>query len=115
MAYWASGRWFPSEQAIREEVPMSYVEQFKKAVADAGAVAIRGIRRPDGSERLVIQTLGGLITREVPLRGDLSQDVQAAATSGQEIVASTRFLTSPPARTLTSHTPFDRSAEPPEP
>jgi len=55
---------------------MSNVEQFKRAVADVGAVAIRVIRRPDGSERLVIQTLGGLITREVPLRGDLSQDVR---------------------------------------
>jgi len=94
---------------------MSNVEQFKKAVADAGAVAIRVIRRPDGSERLVIQTLGGLIKREVPLREDLSQDVQAATTSAKEIVASARYLTSPPARTLTSHTTFDRSAEPPEP
>ena len=36
---------------------MSNVEQFEKAVADAGAVAMRIMRRPDGSERLVIQTL----------------------------------------------------------
>ena len=93
---------------------MSNVEQFEKAVTDAGAVAMRITRRPNGSERLVIQTLGGLITREVPLRGDLSQDVQAATTSAKEIVASARHLTSPPARTLTSHTIFDRSAEPPE-
>ena len=93
---------------------MSNVEQFKKAVADAGAVAIRVIRRPDGSERLVIQTLGGLITREVPLRGDLSQDVQAATTSAKEIVASARYLTSPPSRNLSSRKIFDRSsAEPP--
>jgi hypothetical protein len=112
---WASGAQVPSEQGIREEVSMSNVEQFKKAVAEAGAVAIRVIRRPDGSERLVIQTLGGLIKREVPLRGDLSQDVQAATTSAKEIVASARYLTSPPARTLTSHTTFDRSVEPPEP
>src|SRR6476660_6893743 len=93
---------------------MSNVEQFEKAVADAGAVAMRIMRRPDGSERLVIQTLGGLITREVPLRGDLGQNVQAATTPAKEIVASARYLTSPPARNLTSRTIFGRSAEPPE-
>jgi len=93
---------------------MSNVEQFQKAVSDAGAVAMRIMRRPNGSERLVIQTPGGLITREVPLRGDLGQDVQAATTSAKEIVASARHLTSPPARTLTSRTNSDKSAEPPE-
>jgi len=90
---------------------MSNVEQFQKAVTDAGAVAMRILRRPNGSERLVIQTPGGLITREVPLRGDLGQDVQAATTSAKEIVASARYLTSPPARNLTSRTNFDKSAE----
>ena len=75
---------------------MSNVEQFEKAVTDAGAVAMRVMRQPNGSERLVIQTPGGLITREVPLRG------------------SARHLTSPPARNLTSRTIFDKSAEPPE-
>jgi hypothetical protein len=93
---------------------MSNVEQFQKAVSDAGAVAMRIMRRPNGSERLVIQTPGGLITREVPLRGDLGQDVQAATTSAKEIVASASHLTSPPARTLTSRTNSDKSAEPPE-
>ena len=93
---------------------MSNVQQFEKAVADAGAVAMRIMRRPDGSERLVIQTPGGLITREVPLRGDLGQDVQAATTSAKEIVASARYLASPPARNLTSRTNFDKSAEPPD-
>ena len=48
---------------------MSNVEQFEKAVTDAGAVAMGVMRGPNGSERLVIQTPGGLITREVPLRG----------------------------------------------
>jgi hypothetical protein len=52
---------------------MSNVEQFEKAVTDAGAVAMRVMRQPNGSERLVIQTPGGLITREVPLRGDLAK------------------------------------------
>jgi hypothetical protein len=90
---------------------MSNVEQFEKAVTEAGAVATRIMRRPNGSERLVIQTPGGLITREVPLRGDLGKDVQAAATSAKEIVASAKHLTSPPARNLTSRTIFERSAE----
>jgi hypothetical protein len=93
---------------------MSNVEQFQKAVSDAGAVAMRIMRRPNGSERLVIQTPGGLITREVPLRGDLGRDVQAATTSAKEIVASASHLTSPAARTLTSRTNSDKSAEPPE-
>ena len=93
---------------------MSNVEQFQKAVTDVGAVAMRIMRQPNGSERLVIQTPGGLITREVPLRGDLGQDVQAATTSAKEIVATARHLTSPPARNLTSRTNFDKSAEPPE-
>ena len=48
---------------------MSYGEQFEKAVTEAGAVAIRIMRGPRGAERLIIQTPGGLITREVPLRG----------------------------------------------
>ena len=91
---------------------MSNVEQFEKAVTDAGAVAMRITRRPNGSERLVIQTPGGLITREVPLRGDLGRDVQAATTSAKEIVASARHLTSPPARNLASRTIFDKSAGP---
>jgi hypothetical protein len=88
---------------------MSNIKQFEKVVTEAGAVAMRVIRGPDGSERLVIQTLGGLITREVPLQGDLGEDIQAAATSAKEIVASAKLLTSPPARNLTS----PRSAEPP--
>ena len=93
---------------------MSNVEQFEKAVTDAGAVTMRIMRRPNGSERLVIQTPGGLITREVPLRGDLSKDVHAATVSAKEIVASASHLTSPPAGNLTSRTIFERSAEPPE-
>jgi|SRR6516225_7891742 hypothetical protein len=93
---------------------MSNVEQFEKAVTDAGAEAVRIMRRPNGSERLVIQTPGGLITREVPLRGDLGKDVQAATASAKEIVVSARHLTSPPARNLTSRTNSDRSAQPPQ-
>ena len=39
---------------------MSNVEQFRNAVTDAGAEAMRIMRGPKGSERLIIQTLGGL-------------------------------------------------------
>lgn len=92
---------------------MSNIEQFEKAVTDAGALAMHIMRRPNGSELLVIQTPGGLITRQVPLRGDVSEDVEAAAASAREIVTSARHLTSPPARNLTSRTIFDRSGEPP--
>lgn len=81
---------------------MANVEQFEKVVTEAGAVAMRIMRGPRGAERLVIQTPGGLITREVPLRGDLGRDIQAAATSAQEIVASAKRLTAAPARTLSA-------------
>ena len=81
---------------------MANVEQFEKAVADDGAVAMHIMRGPNGTERLVIQTLGGLITREVPLRGDLDKDIQAATTSAKEIVASAKSLTASPARSLSA-------------
>ena len=42
---------------------MANVEQFEKAVTEAGAVAVRIMRGSRGAERLVIQTPGGLITR----------------------------------------------------
>ena len=81
---------------------MSNVEQFERAVAEAGAVAMRIMRGAKGTERLVIQTPGGLITREVPLRGDLDKDIPLAATSAKEIVASAKSLTSAPARNLST-------------
>jgi hypothetical protein len=81
---------------------MSNVEQFEKAVTEAGAAALRIMRGPKGAERLVIQTPGGLITREVPLRGDLGKDIQDATTSAKEIVASAKRLTAEPARTLST-------------
>jgi hypothetical protein len=81
---------------------MSNVEQFEKAVTEAGAVAMRIMRGPRGAERLVIQTPGGLITREVPLCGDLGKDIQAAATSAKEIVAGAKSLTAEPARNLST-------------
>jgi hypothetical protein len=81
---------------------MSDIEQFEKVVTEAGAVAMRIMRGPKGAERLVIQTPGGLITREVPLCGDLGKDIQAATTSAREIVASAKRLTAAPARNLSA-------------
>ena len=84
---------------------MSNVEQFEKAVTEAGAVAMRIMRGSRGAERLIIQTPGGLITREVPLIGDLRRDLQHATTSAQEIVASAKRLTAAPATSLSSSRP----------
>jgi hypothetical protein len=81
---------------------MANVEQFERVVTEAGAVAIQIMRGPKGTERLIIQTPGGLITREVPLRGDLGKDIQAARISAQEIVASAKSLTANPARHLSA-------------
>jgi len=92
---------------------MANVEQFKKAVTEAGAVAVRIMRGPRGAERLIIQTPGGLITREVPLRGDLGKDIQLAATSATEIVASAKDLTSAPARNLSTARGPSAANEPP--
>ena len=81
---------------------MSAVEQFEKAVTEAGAVALRIERKPQGGERLVIQTRGGLITRGVPLKGDLGQDIQDATAAAKQIVASAKSLTAEPARNLST-------------
>jgi hypothetical protein len=90
---------------------MSRVKQFQNAVTEAGAVATRVVRRPAGRERLVIQTLGGLITREVPLQGDLGKDIQAATISAREIVASAERLTANPARALSASANIARETE----
>jgi hypothetical protein len=81
---------------------MANVEQFERVVTEAGAEAMRIMRGPKGAERLVIQTPGGLITREVPLRGDPGKDIQAAATSAKEIVDGAKRLTAAPARNLSA-------------
>jgi len=81
---------------------MSNVEQFEKAVTEAGAEAMRIMRGPKGAERLIIQTPGGLITREVPLRGDPGKDIPAAAISAKEIVDGAKRLTAAPARNLSA-------------
>ena len=81
---------------------MANVEQFEKVVTAAGAEAMRITRGAKGAERLIIQTPGGLITREVPLMGDIGQDIQHATTSAKEIVASAKSLTAAPATSLSS-------------
>jgi 4-hydroxyphenylpyruvate dioxygenase-like putative hemolysin len=81
---------------------LANVEQFEKAVTEAGAVAMRSMRGPGGAERLIIQTPGGLITKEVPLIGDLGEDIQHAAIAAREIVASAKRLTAAPARNLSA-------------
>jgi hypothetical protein len=63
---------------------------------------MRIMRGPKGGERPIIQAPGGLITREVPLIGNLSQDILLATTAAKEIVASAKRLTAAPARTLSS-------------
>ena len=90
---------------------MANVEQFERVVTEAGAIAARIMRGPKGEERLVIQTPGGLITREVPLRGNLGTDIQAVTTSAREIVASAKILTASPARALTTFAIIARQAE----
>jgi hypothetical protein len=79
---------------------MSNVEQFEKVVAEVGAEATRIERGPKGAERLIIRTPGGLITREVPLKGDLGKDIQDATAAAKQIIASARSLTAKPASNL---------------
>jgi hypothetical protein len=88
---------------------MANVEQFEKVVTEAGAVAMRIMRGPKGAERLIIQTPGGLITREVPLHGDLAKDIPAAVISAQE----TKRLTAAPATSLSSSRPPPPDRAPP--
>jgi hypothetical protein len=92
---------------------MANVEQFEKVVTEAGAVAMRIMRGPKGTERLIIQTPGGLITREVPLHGDLGRDIPAAAMSAKEIVDGAKRLTAAPATSLSSSRPPPPDRAPP--
>jgi hypothetical protein len=80
---------------------MSNIEQFKTAVIAAGAEA-KGIERGPGggAERLVINTLGGLVTREVPLTGEWDKDIENVTFAARQIVASAKSLTAEPATKL---------------
>lgn len=90
---------------LSREAHMSHVEQFEQAVTEAGAVALRIERKPQGEERLVIQTRGGLITRKVTLKGDLGKDIQDVTAAARQIVASAKSLTAEPARNLSVSQP----------
>jgi hypothetical protein len=79
---------------------MSNIEQFKAVVIAAGAEA-KGIERgPGGAERLVINTRGGLVTKEVPLTGEWNQDIENVTFTARQIVAHAKSLTAEPATKL---------------
>jgi hypothetical protein len=84
---------------------MSDLEQFRKVVTEAGAEAARIERRASGAERLIIRTPGGLITREIPLKGDSDKDIQDATSAARQIVASAKSLTAKPATSLSTGSP----------
>jgi hypothetical protein len=79
---------------------MENPEQFRRTVTEAGA-EVAGIERGSkGVERLVIRTPVGLITIGVPLKGELSKDIENAAAAANKIVARAKILTADPARHL---------------
>ncbi len=79
---------------------MSNIEQFKTAVIAAGAEAKCIERGPGRAERLVIATLGGLVTKEIPLKGDWDKDIEKVTFAARQIVARAKSLTAEPARKL---------------
>jgi hypothetical protein len=79
---------------------MSNVDQFKTAVIAAGAEAKCIERGPRGAERLIITTFGGLVTKGIPLKGELDIDIDTVAFAARQIVASAKRLTAEPATTL---------------
>jgi hypothetical protein len=81
---------------------MSNIEQFKTVVIAAGAEAKCIERRPGGAERLIINTFGGLVTKEVPLKGELDEDIENVMSAARQIVASAKSLTAEPATKLSS-------------
>ena len=83
---------------------MSNIEQFRMAVIAAGAEARCIERGPGRAERLVINTLGGLITKEIPLKGELDKDIENVTSAARQIVASAKNLTAEPATKLSSRT-----------
>ena len=84
---------------------MSSVAQFEKLVTDAGAVANRIAQGPRGEERLIISVGGGLITKEVPLRGKFSEDAATVTAAAERMVTTAKMLTGKPARNLSSSSP----------
>jgi hypothetical protein len=79
---------------------MSHLDQFKTVVMAEGAEAKRIDRGPGGMERLVIATFGGLVTKEIPLEGELDKDIGTVTAAARQIVASAKRLTAAPATKL---------------
>ena len=90
---------------------MSNVEQFARLVADAGATVDRITRGPRG-ERLTISVRSGLITKEIPLRGEFSADAATVTAAAEQMVMAVKMLTGEPARNLTGSSKFDRDRTP---
>ncbi|MGD0108979.1 MAG: hypothetical protein ABSC06_33850 [Rhodopila sp.] len=76
------------------------IEQFKTVVIAAGAEAKCIERRPGGAERLVINTFGGLVAKEIPLKGELDKDIENVTLAARQIVATAKSLTAEPATKL---------------
>jgi hypothetical protein len=81
---------------------MSNVAQLEKLVSDADAVVNRIAQGPKGKQRLIISILGGLVTKEVPPRGTLSEDATTVTAAAQRMVMTAKMLTGQPARHLSS-------------
>ena len=91
---------------------MSNVEQFARLVSDAGATVDRITQGP-GGERLFISVRGGLIMKEIPLRGEFSEDASNVRAAAEQMVMAAKMLTGEPARNLSSPSKFDRDRLPP--
>jgi hypothetical protein len=89
---------------------MSNIEQFKTAIIAAGAEAKCIERGPGGAEWLVINTFGGLVTKEVPLKGELDKDIENVTFAARQIVARAKSLTAEPATKLSSRTARAKAA-----
>src|SRR4051794_30659985 len=95
-----SGQTIGQHSHLTEMLIMENLQRLNKAVTEAGA-EVAGIEHgPEGAERLMIRTPGGLVTVGVPLKGELSGDLENATVAANKIVASAKVLTAGPARYL---------------
>jgi hypothetical protein len=95
----------PARRELLLAASIAFAGLTMPAGADPAPVAsIRQLNEhgPKGAERLVIRTPGGLITIDVPLKGELSGDIENATAAANKIVASAKVLTADPARHLSS-------------
>ena len=95
----------PARRELLLAASIAFAGLTMPAGADPAPVAsIRQLNEhgPKGAERLVIRTPGGLITIDVPLKGELSGDIENATAAANKIVASAKVPTADPARHLSS-------------